>query len=124
MKDTEKELFKVIVAGGREFNDYILLEEKLDKILSKRLPDVEIVSGTARGADALGESYAHKNKLPIKQFPADWNKYGKAAGPIRNKQMAEYADACIVFWDGKSRGTKSMINLATEQGIPIRVIKY
>lgn len=117
-------MFKVIVAGGREFNDYILLEEKLDKILSKRLPDVEIVSGTARGADKLGESYAHKNKLHIKQFPADWNKYGKAAGPRRNKQMAEYADACIVFWDGKSKGTKSMINLANEQGIPIRIIKY
>ncbi len=117
-------MFKVIVAGGREFNDYILLEEKLDKILSKRLPDVEIVSGTARGADKLGELYAHKNKLPIKRLPADWNRYGKAAGPIRNKQMAQYADACIVFWDGKSRGTLSMINLAMEQRIPVRIIRY
>lgn len=124
MKNTKKELFKVIVAGTRTFKDYDYLKETLDKILSKRLPNVEIVSGTAVGADKLGEQYAKEHNLNIKQFPADWNSYGKSAGPRRNKQMAEYADACVVFWDGKSKGTKSMIQFATELGLPIRVVHY
>lgn len=124
MKNTKKELFKVIVAGTRTFKDYDYLKETLDKILSKRLPNVEIVSGAARGADELGEIYATKHDLSIRCFPADWDKYGKSAGPRRNKQMAEYADACVVFWDGKSKGTKSMIQFATELGLPTRVVHY
>lgn len=117
-------MYKVIIAGSREFNDYQLLVSKVNQILINRLPDVEIVSGTARGADKLGEQYATEHNLPIKQFPADWNTYGKSAGPKRNAQMAEYADACIVFWDGKSKGTKHMIDIATNKGLPLRIIKY
>ena len=116
-------MYKVIIAGSRSFNDYNLLESKLDFYLSQR-SDVEIVSGTCYGADKLGEIYAIKHKLPIKQFPADWNKYGKSAGYRRNSQMADYADACVVFWDGKSKGAQHMINLAKAKGIPLRVVYF
>jgi hypothetical protein len=116
-------MFKVIIAGGRDFNDYDLLCSKCNVIL-KNKKNVEIVSGAARGADELGEQYASEKAYDIKQFPADWDKYGKSAGYKRNKQMAEYADALIAFWDGKSRGTKHMIDLAKEKNLLVRVVKY
>lgn len=72
----------------------------------------EVVSGTARGADRRGEAWANMNNISIKRFPADWDKYGKAAGHIRNAEMAKYADAAIIFWNGVSPGTRSMIDLA------------
>lgn len=117
-------LLKVVVAGGRDFDDYNLLKETLDHLLQKRLPDVEIVSGAARGADSLGERYAKENNLSVHRRPADWDRYGKSAGYRRNAEMAKYADACICFWDGKSRGTKHMIDLAEKEGLKVRVINY
>ena len=119
------EIFKLIIAGGREFSDYPLLQKKVDMMLSnKRFShQIEIVSGKAKGADTLGEQYAKANGFAIREFPADWNK-GKSAGYERNKEMAAYADACICFWDGRSKGTKHMIDLANLQGIPLRVIPY
>lgn len=116
-------MYKIIIAGTRTFNNYDLLKSTLNNFI-KNKSDIEIVSGTCAGADLLGEKYAVENNLPIKRFPANWYKYGKAAGPIRNKQMAEYADACIVFWDGQSRGTKSMISLAKENGLKVQVILF
>jgi predicted Rossmann fold nucleotide-binding protein DprA/Smf involved in DNA uptake len=114
---------KVIIAGGREFSNFQLMFEKCEEIL-KEIEDVEIVSGTARGADKMGEHYAGLKKFDVKKFPADWNKYGKAAGYVRNKEMAEYADMLIAFWDGKSSGTKSMIDLATERNLEVFVVNY
>lgn len=112
---------KLIIAGGRDFNDYKLLQDTILPLL----PSIgEIVSGTCSGADKLGERFADEHCIPIKQFPANWNLYGKSAGPRRNAQMAAYADACVVFWDGKSRGTKSMIELAIKYKLPLKVIKY
>ena len=111
---------KVIIAGGRDFKDYDLLCKKCDKILASQT-DIEIVSGTAYGADKLGERYSSERGYPIKQFPANW-KLGKSAGYIRNKEMAEYGDALIAFWDGKSKGTKHMIDLAREYELKVRVI--
>jgi hypothetical protein len=111
---------KIIIAGGRDFNDYNKLCQFCDKILSEQT-EVEIVSGTANGADKLGEKYANDNGHPIKQFPADWDKFGKSAGYKRNAQMAEYADALIAFWDGKSRGTKHMIDLAKRAKLKVRI---
>ena len=69
----------------------------------------EIVSGAARGVDTLGEMYAEKYGISLKRFPADWNTHKRAAGPIRNAQMAEYGDCLLAFWDGSSKGTKNMI---------------
>jgi len=114
---------KVIIAGGRFFNDYDLLCRKADKILSRQ-SEIEIVSGAARGADKLGERYALERGYPVKRFPADWGTYGKRAGYIRNEEMGEYADALIAFWDGRSRGTKHMIDIAEKQDLLLRVITY
>jgi len=83
-----------------------------------------VVSGTAKGADRLGERFARERGYRIERFPADWNRDGYAAGPVRNAQMAENADALIAFWDGQSRGTKNMIENARRKGLGVRVIKY
>ena len=118
--------FRVIIAGGRDFNNYPLLKAKCDNILAEKATthQIIIVSGTARGADSLGEKYAQEHSYTIERYPADWNTHGKAAGPIRNAQMANSADALIAFWDGKSHGTQSMINIAKAKGLLVRVINY
>jgi hypothetical protein len=116
-------LFRLIVAGSRDFNDYPLLCSKLDYLL-QRQPYTIIVSGAARGADSLGERYAREHGLPIDQYPADWVNLGKRAGYVRNEQMAKVANACVCFWDGVSPGTKSMIKLARQYNLDTRVIIY
>tara|TARA_R100001132_G_C3271943_1_gene94032 strand:+ start:1024 stop:1380 length:357 start_codon:yes stop_codon:yes gene_type:complete len=115
--------FNVIVAGSRDFVDYNLLEYKLDKLLIDR-SDVCIISGGARGADTLGERYAKEKSLDILIIKADWNRYGKSAGYKRNTVMAAQADGCVVFWDGISKGSKHMIDIAKEFKIPVRVVEY
>lgn len=87
----------------------------------KDYPITEVVSGTAEGADRLGEFWAYRNQIPIKIFKPDWDKFGKAAGHIRNKAMAEYADRVIAFWDGISRGTKNMIEQTEALNKPLTV---
>lgn len=116
--------FKVIIAGTRDFSDYGLLSQKCDAILQKRRDDsnIIVVSGTARGADRLGERYARERGYRIERYPADWDRDGNSAGPIRNAKMADNADALIAFWDGQSRGTKNMIDTAREKGLAVRVI--
>jgi hypothetical protein len=97
---------KVIIAGSRSIEDYKLV---VDSIKSSGYTITEVVSGCAVGPDRLGERWALANNIPIKEMPADFGKYGKSAGPRRNKEMAEYADAAIIIWDGESRGTRNMI---------------
>lgn len=80
-----------------------------------------VISGTARGADRLGEDWALKNKVPIEKFPADWDEHGKSAGHIRNAEMAETAEALIALWDGVSPGTKSMIEIAKRKKLKLFV---
>ena len=104
---------KVIIAGSREFKDYELLKKVCDEHL-EGTDEFVIISGTARGADKLGEDYAIERGQSILRFPADWDKYGKSAGYKRNEEMAKVADMLIAFWDGESRGTKHMIDLATK----------
>lgn len=122
----EKKIFKVIIAGGRDFNDYKLLEDKCLKILSNKLKThkVEIVSGGARGADRLGEQFAINHDLQLYCYPADWDKYGKSAGYVRNNIMAEYSHALIAFWDGKSKGTEHVVKVMKKQNKLVRIIKY
>jgi len=112
---------RVVIAGGREFNNYELLREICDEHIT---PDSEIVSGGARGTDTLGERYAKETGRDLKTFPADWNKHGKGAGHIRNKQMAEYSDMLIAFWDGESKGTKNMIETSMKLGLKVIIQKY
>lgn len=117
-------MFRVIIAGGRDFSDYQLLRKKMDILLSEVADEIVIVCGMARGADRLGEQYAKAKDFRIDYYPANWGKYGKRAGYIRNEQMAQNADALVAFWDGKSRGTKHMIETAQKSGLKIRVIYY
>ena len=108
---------KTIVAGSRSLNEYKMTEEAIDDVLLMGFEITEIVSGGARGPDTFGEHYAKKNNIPIKIFPADWDKHGRAAGIIRNGEMADYADALIAIYDGTSRGTIDMINKARHKGL-------
>lgn len=114
---------KIIIAGTRTFNNYPLLSCYCDFILQNRF-EVTIVSGTAKGADILGEQYAKSKGYPLTQFKPDWDTYGKAAGYRRNSEMAQYSDALIAFWDGKSKGTKHMIDIARKEGLKVRVYYY
>lgn len=114
---------KVIIAGGRDFDDYEVLSSYCDQVLSS-VGKVEIVSGGARGADRLAEIYARERGHKLTVMNADWYQYGKAAGHIRNREMAEYADALIAFWDGNSPGTSNMISTAKEIGLKVRVKRY
>jgi hypothetical protein len=116
-------MFKVIVAGGRNFVDYALLEKTLDALLVNK-SEVQIVSGLANGADKLGVHYARSRKLSLKEFPADWTNEGNKAGFNRNVRMAQYADACVCFWDGQSSGTGHMIRIAHYYKLQVRVIRY
>ena len=106
---------KVIVAGTRykdkankiPFDDYRLVVEAIDR---SGFEITEVVCGMAIGVDKLGEQWAIANNISVKEMPANWNAHGKAAGPIRNRQMAEYADAAVIVWDGVSNGSRNMIN--------------
>ena len=120
---SHKTKFKVIIAGGRLFNDYKSLKIYLDYLFQNKT-NVEIVSGGARGADKLGEKYAKEHKIPFVIFEAEWDRLGKSAGIQRNNLMAAYADALVAFWDGKSRGTKHMIEYATSKGLQVKVKQY
>ena len=113
---------KVIVAGSRSFDDFDLLQRKLDKLLAY-LEDIEIVSGGAKGADTLGEQWAEIHDLPVKLFPADWDNLGRSAGYRRNEQMAQYATHLVAFWDGQSKGTKHMVETAKHLGLKVRVVR-
>lgn len=117
-------MFRVIVAGSREFKDYQLLEKTLDDFLQDRKEPTRILCGMAHGADELGLLYAHRHNYELEKHPAKWNIHGKRAGFIRNEEMANNADALVAFWDGKSHGTKDMIKRAQEHGLGIRVIRY
>lgn len=106
---------KVCIAGSRLITDM----ELVFKCIGRSKMDItEVVSGGAKGVDLLGEAYAIKHFLPIVPFWADWQKYGKCAGPIRNRQMAEYCNAAIIVWDGESSGTRNMIECMKSLGKP------
>lgn len=113
---------RIIVAGGRDFNNY----EILDKVLSCEInpPFDTIISGDARGADILGAEWGARHGVPIQHFPAYWDTYGKAAGFIRNAEMGEYADMLIAFWDEKSKGTAHMIKTMKMKKKPYLIFNY
>lgn len=121
-------MLRLIIAGSRTFADYELLQHSLDEFIALHSlgdphPGVSIISGMAPGADLLGLRYATERGYAVEEFPADWSK-GRSAGPQRNRAMAQSANACIAFWDGKSKGTASMIALAKRQQLKLQVIYY
>jgi hypothetical protein len=121
---------RIIIAGSREFDNYAVLKHNVINILlilsPAQEPNIEIVSGTARGVDQLGERFAKEYKYSVKRFPADWDIYGKSAGYRRNELMAMYAKedwgVLIAFWNGISKGTKHMIDLANKHGLRVFII--
>jgi hypothetical protein len=112
---------KTIIAGSRWIGDY---ETICHAINASGFIISEVVSGGSRGVDRLGEQWAYHQLLPVKRFPAEWHTLGKAAGPIRNGEMAEYADALIAIWDGKSKGTAHMIDVATALGLKVFIQRH
>ena len=118
---------RIIVCGSRDFDDYELFNRSMEENVA-RFSYVQLVSGHARGADLFAERYAEEKGIPIAVFKADWEKYGRAAGPIRNRMMLEYAleeDAVVMaFWNGESRGTKNMISQAEKAGAVVHIVHY
>lgn len=134
---------RIIIAGGRKFQNYVLLKLSVDKFIrEKEIPKsgITIVGGEAPGADRLGKQYAKDRNYKYKGYPALWDyldtpgaiikentfgkRYNAMAGHDRNLKMALNADWLIAFWDGYSPGTKSMIKIANEQGLGVTVIKF
>ena len=116
---------RICVAGGSNFSDYTLLRNTLNDYLSfVKKDEVEIVSGRAIGADTLAIYYAFEYNIATKDFPANWTKYGKSAGMIRNSEMAKYCTEAIIFWNGYSVGTKNMIDTMNKLDKPVKVILY
>lgn len=97
---------KVIIAGSRQITDRLALAKAIEQA---GFEITEVVCGKSRGPDTLGEDWARANNIPIKEFPADWKTFGNYAGPLRNSEMSKYADAAIILWDGKSKGTLNML---------------
>jgi len=119
------EKFRLIVAGSRTYSDYARLAADLDRLLSRRLPDVMIVTGACpRGADALAARYARERGLELREFRARWERWGKLAGPIRNRHLADFGNALLVYWDGRSPGTASMIREAESAGLRIVLRRF
>lgn len=117
-------MFRVIIAGGRDFNDYAKLSEAMDFYLGQIDDEIVVLCGLCKGADALGEQYARERGYRLSYHPANWEQHGRAAGPIRNEEMAKSADALVAFWDGESRGTMNMIELAKKYRLLVRVKRY
>ena len=130
---------KVIIAGGRRFNNYKLVKDTLDKLFASLEGDIQVVSGACNtgiltynrsdgtavcGADGLGEKYARERGYPVYPSPANWELHGKSAGYKRNEEMAQYATHCVCFWDGMSRGTGHMIDLGKKYGLRGKVVRY
>lgn len=122
---------RVIIAGSREFADQYRLNKVCNWISAyKKIAygDMEIISGTCRGADMMGENFAKTYNIPVKRFPANWKLYGKNAGNVRNRQMAEYASVTngvlIAFANSRCKGTMNMINLGIDYKLDVFVVWY
>ncbi len=118
--------FKLIVAGSRGFADYELLTRVLFAMSDLEFQDkaLSIVSGMARGADALAVRFATEHGIKLYKYPANWEGLGKRAGFIRNTQMGNFSDGLLAFWDGQSNGTKHMVDYMHQLKKPVHLIKY
>lgn len=114
-------IWSTIIAGSRSCTDIEVLRRAIR--LCGWVPDV-VISGGARGVDKLGEQWAAENNVPVEQYLADWNKYGKSAGYIRNVKMAENANSLIAIWDGESVGTRHMIDIAKKKRLHVFVYQF
>jgi hypothetical protein len=115
---------KLIIAGGRDFDDYDMVVEHMKGKRSADEHTLTIITGSARGADTLGAQYADDNHIPSVLLPADWRRHGRSAGYIRNEEMARNATHLLAFWDGKSKGTGHMIDIAYKHKLKVKVVYY
>ena len=119
---------KVIIAGGRDFTNVNVMATTLNNLQDVdhviEIEKLTLICGMARGADLTAYKLFSEVGLPVKMYPADWDQYGKSAGYIRNKQMADVADMLIAFWDGESRGTAHMIDTMKQQHKSVFVFNY
>jgi len=111
----------LIVSGSRDHGDIENVRYCLDEKAGE-LPISRVISGDSGNVDLAAEQWAKDRGLRFTAYPADWESHGKAAGPIRNAHMAEAGDMLMAFWDGKSRGTRSMIREARDRGLPVSVV--
>ena len=116
------ERFNVIVCGSRSFVAYSMLCQTLDEVFAAKKPTA-IICGEAKGVDTLGKQYAVAHHIQVLSFPANWEKHGRGAGFIRNAEMLKHADTVVAFWDGKSKGTKHMIDISRKAGIAVHVVR-
>ena len=108
---------KITIGGCRDFEDYELFKEFVAECIKKMGHEkITILSGHCSGADIMGEKYADEHGYEIEIHLAEWKKYGRAAGPLRNAEMVKESDVVIAFWDGKSKGTKSLVDCAKKSG--------
>ena len=114
---------RLIVAGSRNFNDYQFVKDEVTKYINDLGNVVEIVSGKAKGVDTLGERIAEELGLKIAEFPADWEKFGKRAGYLRNTEMGKYATHAIIFCNSEDKGSTMMLNIMKYFKKPYRHIK-
>ena len=117
---------KLIIAGGRDFNNEQLMRDSLQQMVADGLIDesVVLICGKARGADMLGYRLFKEQQLPILEYVPDWDKLGNVAGFIRNTEMGNVADLALIFWDGQSRGTKHMIDYMKRLNKPVTLVRY
>ena len=114
----------IAIVGGRDFSDYTLLKERLSRYISIYGVPENIVSGGAKGADALAAQFATEMGLPLLVFKPDYQKYGRGATLVRNTQIIENADVVFAFWDGQSKGTKDSITKAKKLQKELHIISY
>ena len=115
---------KIIIAGGRDFNDYEAVCKALDSLLAEFDDEILIISGGAKGGDVLGERYAREHGLAVIVYSAVWEKYGPKHTESRNEQMAAITDRLVAFWDGQSKGTGFLIQFMQQLGKPVHVFDY
>ena len=116
---------RAAIVGSRTFNNYEVLKDFIDSTCLDNDIEIDtIVSGGAKGADALGERYADEYALEKLIFRAEWDKYGKSAGFRRNVDIIDNCDICFAFWDGESHGTKHDIDLCSEKDKPCYVYRF
>ncbi len=115
---------KLAIVGGRNFNDYTLLADTIFNSLCPLEFITEIISGGAKGADTLGDNFAENNGILLTIFPAEWAKYGKQAGYVRNQLIVDNCDMILAFWDGQSRGTADTIEKAKRAMKPTFIVYY
>jgi len=111
------------IIGSRNFDNYELMKSYINQFIKTEFID-SIISGGAKGADQYAELYADENMIELKTFIPDWKKYGRGAGIVRNKDIISYSDMIFAFWDGKSKGTKSSIDIARKQNKQVYICNF